>query len=186
MKPCVLVIGYGNELRRDDGVGPRVARAAAAWGLPGLKALDLPLLAPELAEEMAAYDRVIFVDAAVTGEGLQVRTLTPAVAGDAETGHLSNPRVLLALAEALHGHCPTAWLITAPVADLGHGEGLSPTAEQGAAEALRQLALLLRNQAGWCDRLACRGQDGPCPWEPAPFPLPALAPKGPAAPESEA
>jgi Ni,Fe-hydrogenase maturation factor len=30
----LLVIGYGNTLRRDDGVGPRVADAIAALALP--------------------------------------------------------------------------------------------------------------------------------------------------------
>jgi hydrogenase maturation protease len=176
----VLVVGYGNELRRDDGVGPRVARAAAAWGLPGLRALDVPQLTPELAGELAAMDRVIFIDAALTGDGLQVRFLCPSSAGKAGAGHTSDPRWLLALAEALHGHSPTAWLITAPAVDLGHGEGLSPEAERGAEEALRQLALLLHNQAGWCDRRACRGQDGPCPWEPCPFPLPLARKERPA------
>ena len=28
----LLVIGYGNELRRDDGVGPSLARRVADWG----------------------------------------------------------------------------------------------------------------------------------------------------------
>src|SRR5947209_7059306 len=35
----VLVIGYGNELRGDDGVGPCVARTVASWQRPGLRAL---------------------------------------------------------------------------------------------------------------------------------------------------
>jgi hydrogenase maturation protease len=169
MKACVLLIGYGNELRRDDGVGPHVARAAAAWNLPGLRTLHLPQLAPELAEVVGAYDRVLFVDAAGPGEGLQIRTLVPSAAGQASLNHTSDPRWLLGLTEALHGRCPSAWLITIPAADMGCGAGLSPTAERGAAEALRQIQLLLRNQAGWCDRRACQGQDGPCPWEPAPF-----------------
>jgi hydrogenase maturation protease len=186
MKPCVLVIGYGNELRRDDGVGPCVARAAAAWNLPGLRALSVHQLTPELAEELAVMDRVIFIDAAAEGHGPEVRTLVPAAAGAAALGHAVDPRRLLGLTAALHGRAPMAWLITAPAADLGHGEGLSPEGERAAAEALCQLELLLRNQAGWCDRNACFNRGGPCPWELVPL-SPAAGPApGPSRPRSEA
>jgi hydrogenase maturation protease len=46
----VLVLGYGNTLRRDDAVGPLAAEAVAGWGRPGVLALALPQLLPELAE----------------------------------------------------------------------------------------------------------------------------------------
>ena len=62
----LLVIGYGNTLRRDDGVGPHVAEAIAALALPGVEALVCPLLTPELAEAIARARRVVFVDAMVT------------------------------------------------------------------------------------------------------------------------
>jgi hypothetical protein len=57
-------------------------------------------------------------------------------------GHTGEPRELLALAEALYGRRPEAWLITLPAPELGFGEGLSATAEHGLAEALRQLRTL--------------------------------------------
>ena len=46
-KPALLVIGYGNTLRRDDGVGPRVAEAVAAHAVArntdaGFEATALP------------------------------------------------------------------------------------------------------------------------------------------------
>ena len=48
-----LVIGYGNELRGDDAVGPLVARTAESWQRPGLRALAVQQLTPELAEDIA-------------------------------------------------------------------------------------------------------------------------------------
>ena len=38
----ILVIGYGNTLRGDDGVGPKVAEAVAALALPGVSRDGLP------------------------------------------------------------------------------------------------------------------------------------------------
>ena len=61
----LLVIGYGNTLRGDDGVGPRAAEAIATLALPGVRALVCPLLTPELAEAVSQAGVVIFVDAAV-------------------------------------------------------------------------------------------------------------------------
>jgi hydrogenase maturation protease len=168
MKPCVLVIGYGNELRRDDGIGPCVARAVAAWNHPGLLALAVPQLTPELADDLAFVDRVVFVDAGREGP-FAVRSLLPAASGGGGRSHLSDPRGLLALTEALYGHRPTAWLVTVPAADLGLGTGLSDTARQGADEALRQIELLLHNQAGWCQGVVCRGRTDRCPWEEHPL-----------------
>src|ERR1017187_9377874 len=61
----LLVVGYGNSLRRDDGVGLRVAEAIEALQLPGVRTLTCQLLTPEYADPMARVRRVIFVDAAV-------------------------------------------------------------------------------------------------------------------------
>ena len=79
MTPNLLVIGYGNTLRRDDGVGPGVAEAVAALGLPGVQTLACALLTPELAEPVARAGMVVFVDAAVDApREVQLRRLEPA------------------------------------------------------------------------------------------------------------
>jgi hydrogenase maturation protease len=49
----VLVIGYGNTLRRDDAVGPLSAEEVSRWGRPGVVPLDLAQLLPELAERLS-------------------------------------------------------------------------------------------------------------------------------------
>ena len=38
-----LIVGYGNELRGDDGVGPQVAMAILDWHLPSVKSLSVYL-----------------------------------------------------------------------------------------------------------------------------------------------
>ena len=49
----LLVIGYGNVLRHDDGVGPRVAEAIEELNLPGVRTLVCQQLSPEHAEPVA-------------------------------------------------------------------------------------------------------------------------------------
>jgi hydrogenase maturation protease len=133
-----LVIGYGNELRRDDGAGPRAARAVAGWGVPGVLAVALHQLTPELAEAVAAAGEVFFVDASAGKVGVRVRPVRPAARPPA-LGHAVSAPQLLALAEALYGRRPRAWFVTVPAADLGFGEDLSPPAARGLGEALRHL-----------------------------------------------
>jgi len=137
----LLVIGYGNTLRRDDGVGPRVADAVAALALPGVRALACPLLTPELADPVSRARVVIFVDAAVDApREVQLRKLAPA--GSSQVmAHAASPATLLALARDVFGHAPEAWWLTIPVEDLGMGEELSPLAQRGlemAVEAIKK------------------------------------------------
>jgi hydrogenase maturation protease len=133
-----LVIGYGNELRRDDGVGPRVARAVAGWNARGVLAVTLHQLTPELAEAVAGADEVFFVDAAAGEVGVGVRPVRPDGRRPA-LDHASSPPALLALAEAMYGRRPRAWLMTLPATNLDFGEELSPAAARGMDEALRCL-----------------------------------------------
>ncbi len=143
--PKFLVIGYGNSLRSDDGVGLKVAAAVEAAGLPGVGAIGCHQLTPELAEPVAQARAVVFVDAAVNARaGIQVVELTPAATGQI-MAHVSDPKSLLALARDIFGRCPPAWWVTIPIQNTDFGEELSPLASEGmrgAVEKIRALAAL--------------------------------------------
>lgn len=135
----LLVIGYGNTLRGDDGVGPRAAEAIATLALPGVRALVCPLLTPELAEAVSLAGVVIFVDAAVDApREVLMRPLVPAASSQV-VAHAASPATLLALARDVYGRVPEAWWLTIPVADLGIGETFSPLAQRGLAEAIAKV-----------------------------------------------
>ena len=134
-----LVIGYGNTLRRDDGVGPRVAEAVAKLALPGVRALACPLLTPELAEAVSQTRVVIFVDAAVDApREVQMRKLVPTETSQV-MAHAANPATVLALARDVFGHIPEACWLTIPVEDLRLGEELSPLAQRGFERAVQEI-----------------------------------------------
>jgi hydrogenase maturation protease len=140
----ILLLGYGNTLRGDDGVGPRVAGTVAGWGLPEVEAIERHQLTPELAEPISRASRVIFVDAAVNQDGDMVK-VTPLVPEAAQQVmyHTASPAALLGLAEAIFGRAPAAWLVSIPVNALDIGECLSPQAERGVAVALEKIRELL-------------------------------------------
>ena len=139
----LLVLGYGNTLRRDDGVGPRVAEAVDALRLPDVSTLACPLLTPELADPVSQAGTVVFVDAALDApREVQLRKLVPAASSQV-MAHAASPGTILALARDVFDHAPEAWLLTIPIEDLGIGEELSPPAQAGmsaAIELIRGLA----------------------------------------------
>ena len=143
-----LVIGYGNELRSDDGVGPKVARAVAELKLPDVDSVACHQLTPELAEEISRARSVVFVDAAVdAGPGIQLGALEPARTGQI-MAHAADPQTLLALARDLFGKAPEAWSLTIAAENLDFGEALSPRTQAGLAAALARIQELVGRRPG--------------------------------------
>jgi hydrogenase maturation protease len=142
----LLVIGYGNPLRGDDGVGPQVVEAIEELHLPAVQTLICHQLSPEHAEPIARARTVVFVDAAVDApKDVQLRKLEPNATSQL-MAHAADPRTMLALARDVFGHCPEAWWLTIPAVKLGFGEELSPAARQGCEVALEQIRALARRR----------------------------------------
>lgn len=152
IKAPVFVIGYGNELRGDDALGPLAAQAIADWALPGVCAIALTQLLPELAVELAEAHLAIFVDARQANTDNESITATRLTLLDPTTGnqlpaigypHAADPFGLLMLTATLYGAAPPAWLLTMPAAGFELGAPLSPLARRSLAAALEWLAALL-------------------------------------------
>jgi hydrogenase maturation protease len=144
---ALLVLGYGNTLRSDDGVGPKVADAVGALGLPGVRTLACALLTPELAEPISQAETVVFVDAAVDAPlEVQLRPVAPADSSQV-MAHAANPATMLALARDVFSHAPKAWLLTIPIEDLAIGDQLSDLAQRGMAIAEERIREVAANSA---------------------------------------
>jgi hydrogenase maturation protease len=133
----LLLIGYGNTLRGDDGVGPYVVNEVAGRQGDRVRACVVQQLTPELCTILAEHGDVIFVDASTAGDG-QGCQLLPVANTDATawSTHLSSPASLLALTEELCGVRPRVWCLGVPAEEFHLGAGLSPRARLGAMEAV--------------------------------------------------
>jgi hydrogenase maturation protease len=109
--PRVLVLGYGNPGRQDDGLGPAAAAGIGALEWPNLKVQDNYQLNIEDAIDVAEHDVVWFVDAAKTGpEPFAVQELSPAASFEF-TSHVVRPEVILSIAHRYFGRSPRAFLL---------------------------------------------------------------------------
>ncbi len=137
----ILIVGYGNSLRCDDGAGPALARmVAGACGRKDLRLLTVQQLGPEMAEILAAPEvtAVIFMDASVAASRNSVDGMVEKIelcsgAGKMRSpisGHYFPPAELLAYSKFLYGAVVPAWLVTIPGFDFGFGEYLSEETEK--------------------------------------------------------
>lgn len=145
-RKAVLVIGYGNPLRSDDGFGWRVARSLEEGGCgDDVEISACHQLTPEMAGDVAERDLVIFVDVEVGRAPGEVsrRGVGPEPPRPMAFGHSLEPPGLLALARELFGGCPEAMLISTGGETFEFGENLSPSVEaavKAAAEEVRRSA----------------------------------------------
>jgi hydrogenase maturation protease len=144
----ILILGYGNTLRSDDGAGQRVAETIAGWNLAHVRSLSLHQLTPEIAADIAAAETVIFVDAVSPAEEAttQIQVL-PIQAEDTPThwAHFQDPRSLLALTQQVYGTAPPSWWILIPAINFEIGELLSAITQQGVLDTLTQIKELIKH-----------------------------------------
>jgi hydrogenase maturation protease len=135
----ILVIGYGNPGRRDDGLGPAFAARLEALRLPGVTVESDYQLAIEHAHLAAQHDIVVFADAAadIAGESpFYLRPIEPAPGVNCSS-HTVSPQAVLHLAAQCFDAHPSGWLLGIRPMDLeSFTEGLTPEAEANLSAAL--------------------------------------------------
>jgi hydrogenase maturation protease len=139
---ATLIIGYGNRLRSDDGVGFRAAELLGERSVNAdVQILAVPQLTPELVEPISRAQRVIFIDAAAEGPPGEIRqrTLAASAAGAAFT-HQMTPEALLAGAVALYGTSPSGVLYSICGESFVLGEQLTPAVERAVIELVEELS----------------------------------------------
>ena len=131
-----MVLGLGNPLRGDDGVGPRIIEELTRRGLPeGVTALDVGNAGLDLLNILEGWERAVIVDAAEMGRepGCFVR-FTPdearlTQAGDHFSLHNAGLGDALALAGALGWTLPELVIFGVQPAEVDWQAGLSLAVE---------------------------------------------------------
>ncbi|MFL5688292.1 MAG: hydrogenase maturation protease [Chloroflexota bacterium] len=123
----VVVVGYGNPLRGDDGVGWRVAESLLADPrLAGAHVMTVHQLLPELASELGEAALAVLIDAKI-GESpgsISVAQVTPSPDRSAWTHHLT-PAVLAGLARQVAGRSADVVVVSIGIASTEPDPGLT-------------------------------------------------------------
>ncbi|MBN8215245.1 MAG: hydrogenase maturation protease [Spirochaetes bacterium] len=149
----ILILGYGNEMRGDDGVGPLVAQLLEKTleGMPvGVR--QAQMLLPEFIVDFSQVEKLVLVDATVNvapGEWTRKPIVAVASADGSplpSVGHFLSPESVLGSVRALFDREPETWLYTIGVAEMAIGFQLSPRSRAAAELVAREIELQVR---GW-------------------------------------
>ncbi len=137
----VLVVGVGNPIRQDDGVGHEMVRLLAER-FPGGLASEV-LFEPDIgmAETVSRYAELLVLDAwDFDGpEPYRVVDLLPGEScapAQCFVSHVFDWGLILALARDVYGHAPRARLVGVRASAFDYAERVSPACLQRASEAL--------------------------------------------------
>jgi hydrogenase maturation protease len=130
LRPDTIVIGIGNDFRRDDGVGLVVAQRIAERKLPDVRVVSGISEPAELLDVWSGVKRAVVVDA-VTGADVTPGRIRRWTGRDLETTAVVSSHTLglaqtFALGQALDRTPDELVVLTVDVADVDHGVGLTP------------------------------------------------------------
>ncbi len=154
--PRVLIVGYGNPGRLDDGLGPAFASAFENMS-PAIAAhveveIDYQLNI-EHAELICGFDIVIFADAHTScREPFEVARLVPGVYRPEFTSHSVSPEDVVSLSKAMFGAEPECLTLAIRGYDFNEfGQRLSEPARQNLQRAVNFIKKIFRT--GGFDKL---------------------------------
>lgn len=145
----ILVIGYGHPNRADDAAGYRVALAYQQAIPPAdVHVIAQEMLKPQVIEEMAQADAVIFIDSsAAAGEpgAIAQQQVVPDADANAN-GVFAQPLTPARALEAcrfVYRRTPPTHLLSVRGENYGFGTRLSPAVEAAVPELLARLAQIV-------------------------------------------
>ena len=177
MSGRVLVVGVGNVLRRDDGVGVEVARRLAERDdlPPGVRVVDTGIAGVGLVQElMDGYDALIILDAVRRGGSPGTLYLLEPGVPDLSSWtdeqrrafladlHQVEPSLGLTLAAALGVLPPAIRILACEPADCDVAEiGLTPSVDRAAEIAVERARRLINELSVISNQPSARSADSP-------------------------
>jgi len=143
----VLIFGYGNISRGDDGLGVVFAERMERENFPGVTVETDYQLNAEAALEASLSDIVIFADASKTTKGPFSFSLLAPSSQITFTTHAMSPGSVLALCKELYCREPVAFLMAIRGVEWDLGAPMSAEAAGNLDNAIVHLRGLLRNPA---------------------------------------
>jgi hydrogenase maturation protease len=136
----ILIVGYGNPLRSDDGLGWRAAEVLSqAFSWPNVEVTACHQLTPELAADLQHADAVIFIDAAQGGQPGELKCEPVTSRAEDIGSHQLSQAGILALAEQLYRAKPLAFAVSLCGECFDHGTALSATVEAALPQLLERV-----------------------------------------------
>lgn len=150
MTDSVLIIGYGNTLCGDDGVGWLAAEALEAASQPDrVRIIACHQLTIDLAPDIAQADCVVFIDARLGDSPgrIECSVITADYDALSPLEHHVKPQSLLTTCKVLFGYVPDACLLTIQSQSFQPCSGLSDEIQQAWPKLLEAATTLIASSS---------------------------------------
>jgi hydrogenase maturation protease len=132
----ILIVGVGNTLMGDDGIGAYVAARLEALQLQGVRTVTVQQITSDLLDEMLPADYTVIVDARVEAEPVQFYPVTITdTTGSPQSHHASAP-LLIQLAKLVYEKELSVMVCAVGAWDLNLEEKLSRRGKKNADQAV--------------------------------------------------
>ncbi len=145
----IVIVGFGNSLRTDDGLGWHAAqRLAADPRFAGITVLQRHQLVPELSFEISGAALVVFIDATTSLPPGQVgvEQVQPLGRTSDTWSHHVSPSTLVSLSHQLYGRAAEVSVVSCGVQSVEFGDRLSPAVEAAMPNVIAAVAELVACQ----------------------------------------
>lgn len=144
MQQTFLIIGVGNSLRTDDGIGSYICKKISALGYKNVDTKIVHQTGTELIEDFLNYNYIIFADASINE---QLPTITRACTNNlsaATQSHHTSVHMLYKLAIQLHNRDFNIFMCAVPASHFEHGETLSTEGKKMADLAIEKILAFIK------------------------------------------
>jgi hydrogenase maturation protease len=157
----ILMIGYGNPSRQDDGIGPYIVDRLKRRlnNIPRVDFLTLHQLTIDLVETVRHYDLILLIDATVEvlGDGFKFSRVEPAFGLPHYITHYFNPSLLLGLVQSIYHRDPTMVEVAIQGDSFGFRQKLTSEATARAEKAISEIITFVMQS------LKCSNRNGKQP-----------------------
>jgi len=129
------IVGIGNPLRSDDGVGAFVCEQINAKQFPGVHTITTQQLDTAMIEELTGFNEVIFVDAAVNTVKISFAPITESSTVTQPLSHHINTVLFAKLAQRLYAGTTQFYICAVPASNFELGKKISVKAISNATKA---------------------------------------------------
>lgn len=147
------MIGFGNDQRKDDGMGPLIVKRVEDIFKhnENVRFLTLPQLDVGLVEQLRGAGLIVFVDATIENleNGWMCKRLYPQVRQPPYLSHHIQPSFLLGLLQAIDPYTIPCWQVSIQGYDFGLGTQMSSMAKKRAESAIWHIVRWVEK---WIDR----------------------------------
>jgi len=132
----ICIVGVGNTIRADDGIGNYICNAIEQMQIPGVNTMIVQQLEAELVEDLLHFDHVLITDASVEGKEADLYNLLPNNGPPLSSSHHLNAAMLAALSEKVYGIKMSLFICAVRGHDFNIGDTISEKAKANCQQAI--------------------------------------------------